>query len=142
VERARLGVGKLLAAAPILLLSLSAQAGQGAAAWDDQHMRSNFAHYLDDRSPRPAIQGLDRDGRIAREPAAAPATQVPELLLKISPHEWQPGGPRSVPGGASASSSLSASGFSWSNDASVPERSSGVRNQTSSPGISHRATNR
>ena len=142
MEGARLGFGTLLGVAPVLLLSLAARAEQpGAVAWDDQHMQSNFAHYRDDRTPRPAIQGLDAEGRIARDSGAPPPTQVPELLLKISPHEWRPGGPRSVSGGA-GTSGLSASSFSWSTDTAAPDRSSGVRNQSSSLGLVQRGSRR
>ena len=122
---------QLLGAAPVLLVCFAARAEEpaagSAAQWDDRHMRSNFAHFLDRSGPRPAIQGIDRDGRIVHD--TTPATRVPELTLTINPLEWQPGGPR-------ASSSPDASA-SFSSSSAVPGRSGGVRASSSTSEMRH-----
>ena len=133
--RARLQIGRLIGWAPLLLLSVSARAEQAATqSWDDRHMQSNFARYLDDVTTRPAILGVDRDGRIARDAAATP-TQVPELVLHLSPHEWRRGG--SIGSNAAPGPGLTSSSFSWSDDGATADRSSGLRNQSSVHGAVH-----
>jgi len=145
--RARLGTW--LGGTALLLLSVPARAAEPAGAgappaataatpagtmWDDRHMQSSFARYLDARTARPAIQGIDRDGRIARDAGPAP-TGVPELVLHLSPHEWRRGG--SIGSSAGATQALSTSSFSWSDDSGTVDRSSGLRGQSSLHGSAH-----
>jgi len=85
-----------------LVLSLGAsgaraEAGTGAD-WDDSHMQSNFARQQGPAPPRPAVQGTDRYHTATDDPTATPPTSVAETTLRISPHEWTPGGPTSASG--------------------------------------------
>jgi len=90
-------------------------------------MQSNFARYLDDGAARPPIQGIDLDGRLARDASPAP-TRVPELVLHISQQEWRHSGPTGA--AVAAGPGLSASSFSWSDDAGMASRSAGLRGQS------------
>ena len=120
----------LLAAAPLLLLASVASAEvpiPPAVAWSDLHMLSNFAN-RGVATPRPAIQGLDADGRIAHDPVAH--TQVQEQWLSINPHHgWQPGaGQRNTTGAGRPF----AKGTPFASPSSAaPQRSNAIRAQSS-----------
>lgn len=125
-----------------LLLSLAlfpwtVAAEPGAAAWDDSHMRSNFARRFDDVPPRPAIRGSDRYHQVIEAPAETPRVGVAETTLKISPHEWAPG----LGAGASAAGPLppssSGSGFTGAGNA-LATRSSALHTGSSSSSRSRR----
>jgi hypothetical protein len=132
MRRAMLCWGRSLAVGPILLIGTAAF-GDGPPAtagerWDDSHMRSNFARRLEGPVPKREIRGADRFRELADHTAPAPATGVPETILSISPHEWQPGysgrggnvdGP---PYGTSSSASSGGSGH--------PSRGSGLRSSS------------
>jgi hypothetical protein len=98
------------------------------AQWDDRHMRSNFANHLR-AAPRPPLR-IAEPGAAGAD-AAAP-THVQETILSISPHEWEPGGPR----GGSSPSRSSSSSFSASDAGAW--RSAGVRG--SSPSVGGRSS--
>jgi hypothetical protein len=66
-------------------------AASRAVAWDDSHMRSNFARRFDDVPPRPPIQGEVRYHQVLEAPADTPRIDVPEMTLTLNPHGWQPG---------------------------------------------------
>lgn len=120
----------LIGAAPLLFVCFAARAEEPGAgeSWNDRHMRSNFAHFLDRPGDRPAILGVDQDGHIVHD--AKPTTHVPELTLHISPHEWQPGGPRS---GAQADQPAA-----FSSTGAIPSRGSGgARSASTSSGMRH-----
>ena len=117
----------LLGAAPLLLVGFAAQAEGPGAQWDDRHMRSNFAHFLERPGDRPAILGVDRDGHIIHE--TKPAARVPELTLHISPHAWQPGGPRSGPQPDRPAA--------FSSTGAIPSRGSGALSPSSSTIMRH-----
>ena len=131
--RARLAIVQLLGAAPFVLACFAARAeGPGASAaerWDDRHMRSNFAHFLDRNGSRPAIQGVDQDGRLVHDTATA--TRVKEQTLRINPLEWQPGGPRSTGRGDRSTS--------FSSAAVPPARTSSLRSASGSSDMRHAA---
>jgi len=105
-----------------LALNLATAAG-AETEWDDSHMRSNFARQRGPAPPRPPVQGADRYHQANEEPAPTPPTSVAETILRISPHEWKPGGPS---GGATNGSSRPASA-SRSFESARPTASSGVR---------------
>ncbi len=119
----------LLAAAPLLLLAVTASAeapAPSAVTWDDRHMLSNFAN-RGAAVARPAILGLDPDGRIARE--AVSITQVQEQLLTINPHGWQPGSGRRASTGTGRPF---ARGLRFTPPTSaMPQRSSAIRTHAS-----------
>jgi len=119
----------LIGAAPLLFgIAARAEEPRAAEAWNDRNMRSNFAHFLERPGDRPAILGVDADGHIVHD--AKPATHVPELTLHISPHEWQPGGPRggSLPDRPAAfSSATGAMATRGSGGARAPSTSGGMR---------------
>jgi hypothetical protein len=126
--RAKLGWGRSLAAGPILLICSAAwsqEPGASGERWDDRHMRSNFARYLEGAPAPRVIIGSDRFHQLADGSAPEPAREVPETTLSISAHEWQPGGPS---GGAGATGLFPErrSGFSAA-DGARASRSSGVR---------------
>lgn len=86
----------------VLVLSLGASGARAEAGtgsdWDDSHMQSNFARQQGPAPPRPAVQGTDRYHTATDDPTATPPTSVAETTLRISPHEWTPGGPTSASG--------------------------------------------
>lgn len=86
-----LPLAHLSAAVGVLALGLVAAAPAGA--WDDSHMRSNFAHQRGPAPPRPPVQGLSRYEQATEDPAPTPPTDVAETTLQINPHGWEPGGP-------------------------------------------------
>jgi hypothetical protein len=101
-------------------------------AWDDSHMRSNFARQRGPAPPRPPIQGTDRYHQATENPTSTPPTSVAETTLRISPHEWTPGGP-TLGGGNSAPPWARGSG-GYSLGGAAPSVSSGIRG--SSAGLS------
>jgi hypothetical protein len=115
----------ILVAIAIALGAPSARAEDGAA-WDDSHMRSNFARQRGPAPPRPAVQGADRYHQAAAEPTPTPPTSVAETTLRISPHEWTPGGPSAGPGSAAPPWASGSSG-GHSLGSAAPTVSSGVR---------------
>ena len=121
MQRAKLSIAQLLAAAPIVAFFGFAARADGPASWDDRHMQSNFTHFLDPAGPRPPILGVDSNGKIAHDAAPA-ATGVQEHTFKISPHAWQPGGPR-----ASASSDRPATFSSDGSSGYATGRTMGAR---------------
>ena len=126
--RTRLSIAQLLVAAPLVAFFGFAARADGPASWDDQHMRSNFTHSLDPAGPRPPILGVDADGKLARDPGPV-ATEVKERTLKISPFEWQPGGPRvgTQPDRPAAFSAPAAIATRGSGSAQAPSTSGGMR---------------
>ena len=121
----------------ILLLSLTlawtahaSPAGADGAAWDDTHMRSNFARQRGPAPPRPPIQGADRFHHANEEPTPAPPIGVAETTLRINPHAWSPGGPRAGGGGTPAWATPTRSGGALGNAA--PTASAGVRGSNGS----------
>lgn len=96
-----------------------------AGAWDDAHMRSNFARQTGPAPPRPPVRGHSRYEQILEEPAPASPTGVAETTLELSPHGWKPGGPS----GARTAAPLWASGRHGLGSAR-PRASSGVRRNT------------
>ena len=137
---ARLEIGTLALVCSLLsllgLVSLGlapdARAGGPASAgaqWDDSHMQSNFAHRRGPAPPRPAVQGTDRYHQATSAPAPTPPVGVAETTLRISQHEWTPGGASS---GARTGGSLWGSSTSSGGGASArPTVSSGVRSSGS-----------
>jgi hypothetical protein len=127
---ARLEIGTLALVFSLLSLGLAPDAGAGGPAssgeqWDDSHMQSNFAHRRGPAPPRPAVQGTDRYHQATSAPAPTPPVGVAETTLRISQHEWSPGGASS---GARTGASLWGSSTSSGGGASArPTVSSGVR---------------
>ena len=142
MRRARLSWGRLLAAVPVLLVSSAARAESAAAGegWDARHMRSNLARYLDREVPPTAVLGADRYSEIRSGAVEAPPTQVEETVLQISPHGWQPGGPRQSSGGSTGLRPGSSRSSSRS-DARA-DRSSSVRGGAFSAETRHRRSSR
>lgn len=120
-------IERLLGSIPVLFFASGAWANEpGAAAWNDQHMHSNFAARAHASPPRPPIQ--------VGEPSSGDE-QVREQLLSISPHGWQPG----ASSFGSAQRGTSARGFSSSSSAH-PTRGASVRSPSWSHGMRTRAS--
>jgi hypothetical protein len=137
MRRARLPLRALLAPAPALLLCLSAAAQEPApppaARWDDGHMRSNFAHYLDVPVAPAVVIGTDRYDQIAHGTVPTPATGVREQTFSISQHPWRPAAPT-----ASTSDSTDPLAATFSGSTVVrAQRSAGVRSTAPSPGSAY-----
>lgn len=122
---------------PCFALSLTLAAAAGAeTAWDDSHMRSNYARQRGPAPPRPAVQGADRFHQALEDPTPTPPTGVAETTLRISPHEWKPGGPS----GASTSSTSRPASATSSFESARPTVSSGVRGASVSSSSGLRST--
>lgn len=120
-------IERLIGSIPVLFFASGAWAADpGAAAWDDQHMRSNFAARAHASSSRPPIQIGDADSA---------DTQVREQLLSINPHGWKPG----AASFGSAQRGSSARGFS-SPSSARPTRGASVRVPSWSHGMRGRAS--
>jgi hypothetical protein len=130
--RSETGWVAVVAAGSLLFVSSTGFAeGRSGAQWTDHHMRTNFANH-GRVAPRPALQGVDANGRIAVDPVQS-AAQVAPLELTINPHGWQPGPGRA---GSRMGAHRSSSFSSWSS--AVPSRSAGLRKE-SSPGVRRRS---
>lgn len=120
-------IERLLGSIPVLFFASGAWANEpGAAAWNDQHMRSNFAARAHASPARPPIQ--------IGEPNSGDA-QVSEQLLSISPHGWEPG----VSSFGSAQPGASARSFS-STSSVYPTRATSARGSSRSHGRRARAS--
>jgi hypothetical protein len=108
-----------------LLAATAAHADTGTA-WDDSHMRSNFARQRGPAPPRPPVQGASRYQQAAEAPTATPPTGVAETTLHLNPHGWTPGGPRASAGGGAPPWASPANGHAHSSGAR-PTTSAGVR---------------
>jgi hypothetical protein len=123
-------VAHFVAAGSLIFVSSTGFAeGRSGAEWTDAHMLSNYANA--GRAPRPALRGLDANGRIAHEAAPSRST-VEALELTINPHGWQPGAGR----GGRSHATRQSSGFSATN--AWPSRTLGT-NRASSVGAGRRS---
>lgn len=80
-------IGRILGAGTLLLLpSLGSADPSQASGWDHHHMQSNLATAPAPLAARPILIGTA---------SSSTTIGVTEQILTISPHGWEPGGPRS-----------------------------------------------